>query len=129
MVLHPPLTPLHPQPQGYAKRGFGGGGQKFVFRKWPDQIFPFVNLVFATMATLVWRGGEGGGGGGRLSQSSAAGTVSIMQVFFGDAALGGDAVSHSSSAQETVTLQHCPWTCAQSSFSAGSGSSTSCSFL
>ena len=37
----------------------GFGTQKFVFQKWPDQIFPFVNLVFC-------RDGHFGlGGGGR----------------------------------------------------------------
>ena len=40
------------------------GTQNFVYRKWPDQIFPIANFVFPIMVTLVWRGGGPGGGGG-----------------------------------------------------------------
>ena len=49
-VPHPPL--------GSDK---GGGG----YQKWPEKVFPMVNVVFPTMVTLVgggvWRGGRGGG--------------------------------------------------------------------
>ena len=45
------------------EEGVGGGGggrsgtQKFVYQKWPHQIFPTANLVFS-------HDGLGGGGGG-----------------------------------------------------------------
>ena len=43
------------------ERGEGGGSgtQKFVYQKWPDQIFPFVNFVFSHDGHF---GLEGGGG-------------------------------------------------------------------
>ena len=49
--------------------GGGGGGQRFVYQKWPDQIFPTVNSVFSCDGPFGWgQGGpagawEGGGGG------------------------------------------------------------------
>ena len=40
----------------------GSGSQKFVYQKWPDQIFPLVNFVFSDDGHF---GAEGGGGPGR----------------------------------------------------------------
>ena len=50
-----------PSGQGFFRAGGGEGGRGFgtqnlVYQKWPDQIFP---IVFSTMVTLVWEGGEG----------------------------------------------------------------------
>ena len=47
----------------------GGGGsetQKFVYRKWPNQRFPFVNFLFSHdgHSGLEWGGGASRGGGG-----------------------------------------------------------------
>ena len=42
------------------KREGGSGTQKFVYQKWPDQIFPIVILFFPAMVPLVLGGGEGG---------------------------------------------------------------------
>ena len=42
--------------------GWGGSGtQKFVYRKWPDQIFPMVNFVFSHDGPFGWGGGGGQG--------------------------------------------------------------------
>ena len=44
--------------QGILRRGGGGGvwAQKFVYQKWPDQIFPMVSFVFFPRSSL-WSGG------------------------------------------------------------------------
>ena len=39
--------------------GVGSGTQKFAYQKWPDKIFPIVNLVFSpTMVPLVLGGAQ-----------------------------------------------------------------------
>ena len=47
--------------------GEGGRGrsgtQKFVYQKWPDQIFPIVNFVFSRDGHFGLEGGGSGGGG------------------------------------------------------------------
>ena len=48
--------------------GGGSGTQKILYQKWPDQIFPFVNVVLPTTVTLVCSGGVQGGEGGAGSK-------------------------------------------------------------
>ena len=47
------------------ERGGGGGSgtQRFVYQKWPLQIFAVLNFVFAKTVTLVGGGSRGEGGG------------------------------------------------------------------
>ena len=53
-------------PQGCIRRegergGGGSGTQKFVYQKWPDQIFPTANLVVSHDGHFGRDGGAGGG--------------------------------------------------------------------
>ena len=52
------------QPDGMSHRGWGGGfgTQKFVSKKWPDQILPIVNFLFSHDGHFGLRGGGGYGG-------------------------------------------------------------------
>ena len=44
--------------------GGGFGTEKFVYQKWPDEIFPIANFIFPpTMVPSLWGGGAGPGGG------------------------------------------------------------------
>ena len=47
--------------------GGGSGTQKFVYQKWPNQIFPIVNFGFSYNGHFGLGGGGGGGGGGSTS--------------------------------------------------------------
>ena len=35
---------------------------KFLYQKWPDQIFPMINFVFSHCGHFEWGGVQGGGG-------------------------------------------------------------------
>ena len=58
------LSDETPPPPGSIRRGGGGSGsQWFVYQKWPNKIFPFVNFVFPHDGNL-WSGGWGSPVGG-----------------------------------------------------------------
>ena len=67
-------VPGAPPPPGLKERGGGGasGTQKFVYQKWPDQIFPMVNFCFFPQGSLPLVGGGGSRGGGGLFLGSSA---------------------------------------------------------
>ena len=70
-ILQPtfPGCRVPPPPRPELEGGVGGGGeartQKFVYQKWPDQIFPFVNFIFSHDGHF----GLGGGGGTTIAKN------------------------------------------------------------
>ena len=64
LLLRPPTNcRLKRRRQGSIRRGGGGAGsgsQKFVYQKWPDNVFPVVNCVFSH--DFFTHFGRGGGG-------------------------------------------------------------------
>ena len=63
----PPPSGTHNAAQGCVRRGGRGSAtQRFVYQKWPDQIFPIVNFVFSDDGHFGR--GRGGGGPGGVTQ-------------------------------------------------------------
>ena len=53
----PPSPPPGPRSRTSFERGGGGGTQKSVYQKWPDQIFPKATFRFFRRWSLWWGGG------------------------------------------------------------------------